>query len=69
MHQLTVDVVHFEQKANFVVGGLAGKLMNGIDEFLQRNRSRVVDVEYLENPVGEEWLRTREVGDSEPSAA
>lgn len=54
---LTVDVVDFEQKFNFVLWRLTGKLMNGIDELLQRNRTGIVFVEYLEYTVREKWLQ------------
>lgn len=54
---LTVDVVDFEQKFNFVLWRLTGKLMNGIDELLQRNRTGIVFVEYLEHTVREKWLQ------------
>lgn len=31
--------------------------MNGIDELLQRNWTRIVFVEYLENSIGEKRLK------------
>lgn len=54
----TVNVVHFEQELDFVFGRLAGKLLDGVDEFGQRYRSRVVFVEDLKHAIGEEWLIT-----------
>ena len=35
VHVLTVNVVDFEKKFDFVVGTLSGKLVHGINEFLQ----------------------------------
>lgn len=54
---LTVDVIDFEQKFDFVFGRLAGELMNGIDELLQRNRTGIVLVEYLEHAIRKKWLQ------------
>jgi hypothetical protein len=55
---LTVQVVDFEQETDLVVGGLSGELVHRVQELLQRDRTRVVLVEDLEDSLGEEGLKT-----------
>lgn len=55
---VAIQIVNFEQKLNFVLRRLAGKLMHGVDELLEWNRPRIVFVEDLKDSFIEEWLKT-----------
>ena len=54
---LTVDVVHFEEKLDFVVGRLAGELVHRVDELLQGNAAVVILVENVEDSFHEKRLK------------
>jgi len=54
--KLTIYIVDFKQKANLVVGRLTRELVYRIDKLLQRNGTRVVLVEDLEDALREERL-------------
>lgn len=54
---LTVQIVDFEEEPDFVVSALTCELMHGLDELLQRDGSRVVLVEDLEDALREEGLQ------------
>lgn len=53
---VTVNVVHLKQELDLILRRLARELVNRVDEFLQRNRSRIVLVEDREDAIAEEGL-------------
>lgn len=54
---ITVDIVNFEEKSDLVVQRFPSELVYGVQKFLKRYRAGVVFVEYLEDPLREEWLK------------
>lgn len=54
-----INVVDLEQKLDLILGRLPRELVDGVDELLQGNRSRIVLVEYLEDALAEERLGRR----------
>ena len=57
--KLTVNVIDFEEKFDFVIWTLTGKLVHGINEFLQWNASIVVFVENVKYPFNKKWLKKK----------
>lgn len=54
---VAIQIVDFEEKFDFVLGRLAGELVHGVDELLQRDGARVVFVEDLKDAFVEKWLK------------
>jgi hypothetical protein len=54
--QITVQIVHLEQKPDLIIWRLAGELVHRVDEFLQRDGPRIVLIEDLEHTFREERL-------------